>query len=342
MSVGSLDISEWRESCATETTQAIYASFGSALLRFGDRGRQICHQDNLSHLDYLQASLDGASPELFVHYALWLKDVLNGRGVPTAHLSFCFDFMADFFQNQLQADQAIAVANVFDRTRVALIQGGPPVLYGTSRLPNLQQASHFQSLILQGQHKAALALVNESMQDGHSLTEVAVRLVQPALYGVGHAWQASKISVSQEHMATAISQNVLAGAYTKASFAPLNGNSAMFACVEGSFHSVGIQMLSDAFDTTGWTVFNLGSNLPTIDMVRQVDTQRPNLLCLSTSLPKHLAVVRSTIDALRAELGSACPTIWVGGLATMYVPQVVRLTGADGWASDAMHALDQL
>lgn len=187
-----------------------------------------------------------------------------------------------------------------------------------------------------------MQLVSSAMQNGNSLPQVSVQLIQPALYEIGNLWQKNRISVSQEHIATAISQNALAGAYMQANFAPPIGKTAMFACVEDNHHSLGLRMLSDAFETTGWEVFYLGANLPTIDLVREVDAKRPELLALSVSLPSHINTARLTIESLRTEMGSGCPEIWVGGLTTLSNQQIWRVTKADGWAADALHSLEQL
>lgn len=116
----------------------------------------------------------------------------------------------------------------------------------------------------------------------------------------------------------------------------------MFACVEGNHHGLGLRMLSDAFETQGWDAAYLGTDVPLHDLVRTIDSRCPQLLALSASLPQHLSTARQTVQALHAELGTACPTIWVGGLATLSADSVWRYTQADGWASDALHALEQL
>lgn len=335
------DLAACREGCGNATTQAIYKRFDAELQRFGARGRQVCRQDVDHHFETLMAALSSNIAEVFVQYALWLKDVLSSRGVPTTHLVFSFEAMSNYLQAQLAEPTASRVRAILTLAQTAITSHALPALFEPNRVPALEQTDRFQALILQGHNKPAMAVMQAAMTDGLTLTQAAVRLVQPALYRVGHLWQKSRISVSQEHLATAVSQNILAGAYLQASFAPPVGKSAMFACVEGGFHGVGLQILADAFDTAGWEVFNLGTNLPQRDLLRQIDAHRPNMLGLSISLPGQLAVARETIEMMRAEMGSSCPEIWVGGLATMGVPQVTRLTKADAWAADALHALEQ-
>jgi len=77
-------------------------------------------------------------------------------------------------------------------------------------------------------------------------------------------------------------------------------------------------------------------------LIRQVDTDRPDLLCLSLCLPAHLAVARETVERLRAELGGHCPPVWVGGSVTLMADTIWSSIKADGWATDALHALEQV
>lgn len=340
--MNAVDLTPWRESCADFATNAICSRYIGELQKFGARGRQICRQDMFYHLDYLQAALVGNEPGIFTQYALWLKGVLSSRGVPAAHLSTSFDFLETFFNNNIPAAQADVVAAILSAARSALLLEFPPVIYGQSSYPALPQAEQYRLSILGGQHKEALSLMMQVMNNGLSLTQAAVKLVQPTLYQVGNLWQNNQVTVSQEHLATAICQNVLAHAYMHASFSPSVGKTAMFACVEGNHHSLGLRILADGFETEGWDVLCLGANLPMTDLVREVDARRPCLLALSISLPNHISTARLTIELLHAEMGSACPEIWVGGLASIYTPKIWRITGADGWSADALHALEQL
>ncbi|MBK6294030.1 MAG: cobalamin-dependent protein [Rhodoferax sp.] len=334
----------WREPCATHVTHAIYARHGEVLERFGPAGRQHCRLDILRHLDYLAVAVEVNDSTPFVQYVLWLQDVLGGRGVPLAHLVFSLELIAGFLTENLPDEAGARLQSVVDAGTACLAAPQAKALarYGLTRLPALPQTSRYQQSILQGNRSQAQASVIEAMDAGATLPQACVQIIQPALYEVGNLWQRNRITVAQEHLASAISQNVLVGAYLKASFLEPNGQSAVFACVEGNHHGLGLRMLSDAFETRGWDAAYLGTDVPTKDLLQDIDSRRPQLLALSASLPQHLSSVRQTVEALRAELGRACPTIWVGGLATLSAPGLWRYTQADGWSSDALHALEQL
>lgn len=210
------------------------------------------------------------------------------------------------------------------------------------RLAPLPQAQGFQSALVQGNKALAQGYVRGAMDGGASLTEAGVRIVQPALYAIGELWQHNRISIAQEHLASSISQTVLMDAYLRAEFAPPNGRKALLACVQGNHHAVGSRMVSDAMETRGWDCQCLGADMPQEDLVRHVDAHRPDVLGLSVSLFHHLEAARATIEALRAELGNACPQVWIGGLAATEADKAWRVARADGWSSDALDLLERL
>ncbi len=218
-----------------------------------------------------------------------------------------------------------------------------PVMSEVTADSDLQAVVRYMEATLSGNKQVAHELVSVAMKGGLTLTEAAVRLIQPAMYEVGRLWQEGAITVAQEHLATAISHKVLARAYLQTTFMPPIWRKALFAGIEGNQHSLGLTILSDAFETIGWEVSYLGADVPVVDLVNQVDIEKPELLCLSLSMPSHLLVARNTVLQLRSEFGNQCPTIWVGGRATLVAEHVWQeVVKADGWAVDALHALEQV
>ena len=310
--------------------------------QLGPRGLEACRRDVAFHLEFLEGALLADETALFVDYATWVDTVLRSRNVPASHLGDSFEILGEYLGAHLPPAEAARAGGMLGAAVEALGDGRPPVTYSRLRVPALAGVPVYTELALHGSQQDALGVMSAAMRDGASLTQAAVRLVQPAMYEIGRLWQENRITVSQEHRATAISQTVLACAYLQGKFAPPVGRKAMFAGVAGNQHSLGLRMLSDGFETIGWEVAFLGADVPVVDLVRQVDVDRPEILCLSLALPGHLTIARQTTNRLRAELGNRCPTIWVGGQVTLTTERVWRAVHADGWAADALHALEQL
>ena len=308
---------------------------------FGDPGVAACREDTDRHIDHLASALLADDPAIFVGYACWLAEVLTSRDVPITHLAESFALLDGFCSVHLPAVHARRVTAMVDAARSALARTGPMAPPAQARMAALATAAGYRERVLAGDEGGAREVITVAMRGGATLAEVAGGLIQPAMTEVGRLWQANRVSVAQEHRATAINQTVMADAYLRADFAGPVGRKALFASVAGNHHNIGLRMLSDAFETVGWDVGFLGADLPLADLLRQADADRPELVCLSLALPGHLLMAREAADVLRAELGSRCPTIWVGGPGTFTGDSVWRAAHADGWAADAVHALAQ-
>lgn len=209
------------------------------------------------------------------------------------------------------------------------------------RLPALREAALYRDSALRGNQVQAQGLMTAAMNRGFSMTEASVRMVQPAMIEIGRMWQDKQITVAREHVATAISQNVLGRAYLEAEFAPPLGHKVLFACVPGNHHNLGLRILADAFEASGWTSVELGAQVTVARLIAQVDREMPQLVCLSVSIADQLLTARYTVERLRTEFGARCPTLWVGGQGTLGSRHDREAAGADGWAADALHAVEQ-
>lgn len=334
------DLASLSSAATAYVVDTLYLRHPGLAARFGERGRAACRADIGHHLDHLRAALECGDGRLFVDYAAWLADVLRGRDVPVDHLAESFTLLADYLNRELPAPSAATAAAILADAAAAVI--GQPAVPLFGRLPAaLSESGDYGRLALAGDHLAAQGLVDRILHSGHDYSDLGVHLIQPAMYQVGQLWQQNRITVAQEHLATAVTQNVLVRAYMQAEFAAGNGRKALFACVEGNQHSLGLRMLADNFEIHGWEVAYLGADVPTADLVRHVDDWRPDLLALSISLPRQIAAARAAIDRLRGELAGRAPAILVGGLTTNASTQLWRGLGADGWAADAIDALRQ-
>jgi MerR family transcriptional regulator, light-induced transcriptional regulator len=173
--------------------------------------------------------------------------------------------------------------------------------------------------------------------NGQSLVDVEFHVIRSALYSIGAKWQANQVTVA--HMATAIAQSVMTLGLLQSPLPALNGKRALLACVEGNHYAVGLRMVADAFQLAGWDVQFLGSNMPTSALVLQTMEWKPDLVGLSVSFAQQLRVVRDIVEKLKERLGSARPTVIIGGLAINRFDRLANLVGADAYGADARAAV---
>jgi methylmalonyl-CoA mutase cobalamin-binding domain/chain len=193
--------------------------------------------------------------------------------------------------------------------------------------------------LLAGSQRDALAVVTGCIDTGQSLVDVELHVIQPSLYHIGDKWQANQVTVAQEHMATAITESVMTLGLLRSSPLAAIDKRVLLACVEGNNHTIGLRMVSDAFQLTGWDVQYLGANVPTKALVDQAVEWKPHVIGLSVSFAQQLRVVKEVVTQLRDRLGNTRPTVIIGGLAINRFNRLASIVGADRWSADAAAAV---
>jgi methanogenic corrinoid protein MtbC1 len=199
----------------------------------------------------------------------------------------------------------------------------------------------YQAAVLDGSRRRAAEAVDQAVAAGLDLRTIYLDVFQPTLREIGRLWQLNEITVADEHLATAITQMVMARVYSEfAAGAAVGGRTLIGACAESERHDIGLRMLCDLVEVEGWDAVYLGSSVPLESLVSMVRQRRPEVVALSASIAPHLPQVRSAIEAIR-QLGDARwrPVVLVGGRSFLEAPELARRIGADLVAANAAEAV---
>ena len=187
---------------------------------------------------------------------------------------------------------------------------------------------------LAGDRRRALQLITAHAQAGddvrHRLRRDVVRAAQAE---IGLMWQHNRISIAQEHMATAISHLALAEIFRQEHPAAPIGHTVVVACVDGELHEFPARLVADELDLAGFDVRFLGASVPLKDLLAFIAAERPDLIVLSATMAFHADVVRQAVTALRQATGGALP-IAIGGQVCTWVETLaadlqVEISGCD-------------
>jgi methanogenic corrinoid protein MtbC1 len=331
---------ELRSAAIDAVSARFFATHGSLYARFGQRGRDACREDLGFHLEFLRPVLEFGLVQPMVDYLRWLASVLVTRDVPAEQLAQSLDWLAEYFAGAMAGPEGRRVAGALFQIKTRYLEedDSPPAIY--ARMPERwPECDAFEAALLAGDRRSAGAVVNRFMEEGRTLVDAEMHLIQPAMYGIGLKWQANQVSVAQEHLATAISQSVMVEGLLKSAIPPPNGRRVLLACVENNTHSMGVQMVADAFQLAGWDVQLLGANMPAAGLVQQVGLFKPHLVGLSVSFAQQLRHVKDIVARLAQLHGAARPPVIVGGLAINQFDRLAGQLGADAWSANAREAL---
>jgi len=199
-------------------------------------------------------------------------------------------------------------------------------------LPSL--SATYLSAQLAGNRRAALRVIDDALSSGVPAEDLHLSVLQVAQRRIGELWQEDRISIAQEHMATAISQLALARIYQNAEAQAPNGKKVVVACVNGELHDFPARLIADALDLAGYETRFLGADVPTASLLSVIEQEKPDLVALSVTMTFNAPALKAAVSEVRRANGGKV-RILVGGHALVNRPDFATEIGADATARDA-------
>ncbi|WP_369214971.1 cobalamin B12-binding domain-containing protein [Streptomyces flavofungini] len=187
-----------------------------------------------------------------------------------------------------------------------------------------------------GDEYSATDVVRDALRAGLGPEAVLLDVIGAVQHRVGLEWAANRMSVADEHAATAINDRAIAA--LPAERPAVSHGRITVACVDQEWHALPARLVAETLRLRGWRVDYLGAQVPTAHLISHIHRTGPDAVCLSSSLPTRLALAHAAITACQA----AGTPVMAGGLAFGADGRYARLLGADAWERDARAAAERL
>lgn len=138
-------------------------------------------------------------------------------------------------------------------------------------------------------------------------------LIVPLMYRIGEDWQTGNLTVSHEHMASAVIRFFLQSmskAYRMQERAP----KIIIATPSKHHHELGALVIAAIASSVGWNVIYLGANTPIADIAHTAVNYQAKAVALSLTFPHDYEINKSVIQNMRRFLPKEIP-LYVGGKA---------------------------
>ena len=216
-----------------------------------------------------------------------------------------------------------------------------PTRRGVPKLPeNLTESENsLINIICKGFKDSSPDATKKLLEEGKEPVEIIDRCIVPALDIVGKDFEIGKKFLPQLLLSADTVSNSFSviKAHLEASGVAQESKGSIVICtVFGDIHDIGKNIVKAMLENYGYTVIDLGKNVPAEKVVETVLEKDIQLVGLSALMTTTVANMEDTIKLLREKLGAvgkACK-IMVGGavLTEDYASQI----GADYYAKDAM------
>lgn len=142
-------------------------------------------------------------------------------------------------------------------------------------------------------------VARQALGEGLGVAGLYQRVIAPAMWRIGDLWEQGTISVADEHLATALTHQTMAGIYGPSLGHKARPGRILMAAVEGEQHALGLRMAADVIELAGYETIYLGADVPTADLLQAVATRSPNLVGLSATMPDSISALDHAIAEIR-------------------------------------------
>jgi len=331
-----------KQQIAESVTEEFFVRHPDWLARYGERGLKLGIEDAAYHQSYLAGAIEAGSTVPFADYARWTVNMLGARKIAAHFVSEnleqigrALQGLLTFSENNLVNDYIRAALQAcVDTTLPAPMEAG-----GEARTDMALSRKVYLQAAIQGQRRAATNIALDALQRVTDVVDLYVDLFQATLYEVGRMWQENQITVAEEHMATAITQYVLAQIYSRFDERDCDRGRLVITGIEGELHQVGANMVADVLEARGWNVRFLGTNMPLEAILRAIEEHKADAVGISATMLLSIPKVVRLVEGVRRRFHTECPRILLGGRAFFSAPTLVRELRVEGAATDLRSAL---
>lgn len=192
--------------------------------------------------------------------------------------------------------------------------------------------------VVSGDETAAGRAAFAGLDAGLDAETVLIEVVGGVQRRLGDEWAGNRLTVAQEHAATAISERVIATLGSTVGHPRPHLPRIAVTCVDGEWHALPARLFAEVLSLHGFHVDYLGGQLPAVHLVAHLRTTAPRTVALSCSLAPRLPTAHATISACH----SAGIPVLAGGGAFGSDGRYASALGADLWAAGPREAAAEL
>lgn len=189
--------------------------------------------------------------------------------------------------------------------------------------------------------QGAIALLDAWLA-GHGYERLHAEILDPVLARIGEEWSSSEtFSLAQVYVAAKVTEDVLLRIANRREQPPAGQPAkgpVVIGNIEEDFHSLGRRMVGTFLNVDGWTVHDLGNDVPAtvfVDKAQEVGARVIGVSAMMMTTARLIKRVREEIDR-RGLTGRM--QLAVGGAVFRVCPGLAEEVGGDGTAPNALGA----
>lgn len=239
-----------------------------------------------------------------------------------------------------EAVRAYKVLACYDKNSVGFIEayGSAPAAPKNTPVPAQDSKPDLGHALAHGLADEAAKITEELLKE-HDPMVIINEMLIPALDKAGTLFEQGKIFLPQLILTAGAAQAAFGSIKEKMSSSqktPVSRGKIVLATVKGDVHDIGKNIVKVLLENYGYTVIDLGKDVPPETIVDAAEKYNVPLVGLSALMTTTLGAMRETIELLNKKL-PRCKTVVGGAVLT---PEYAKEIHADFYAKDAKQTVD--
>ena len=297
-------------------------------------------QDTEYTILYLSNAISVSSPKLFENYVEWFIALMESISLPVKYLKGSIEAIFEVIKSHYNQDYIEHIEH-YIMVALQIFEREKHVAYTSQASEHLLKPFRDQYIdyLLQGNRNKANELVQGLISSDVAISDIYMEIFHESQREIGRLWQTNKITIAEEHYCTAATQLIMGQLYPLIFATPKSDLVFVGACVGGELHELGVRMVSDFLELSGWNTYYLGANTPMKSIVETIVKERANIIGISVTMSFHIDETIRLIEMIRSDVRCNSVKILVGGYPFLIEKTLWKTIGADGCAQNAREAV---
>jgi len=156
---------------------------------------------------------------------------------------------------------------------------------------------NMRKFLLAGDLKNTMSIYTDFAKQS-SVVNFYDNILRPAMYQIGELWDAKKLDVGDEHIASNTAMHLIEKIGTNPKRMS-NGKTILICTPDGEYHAIPCFMMETYLSLNGYDVINLAPSAPSKSIMSHISQKKPDLILISVTLKEHINSCNRLIKNLK-------------------------------------------
>jgi len=276
-----------------------------------DRRKRLMYDDVFYNLSFLLTAIHFKDIKIFEDYAKWIYELLCNlmkdldRDRIAAQMAEHYQILSEILTLKaegLLSKEELNLADDYLKRGIKITCEAITEIEHTETFLEgdfYDVRKEYLNALLTNQTKRAYQVISEVKKQQVPITQIFEDILSKTMYEIGDLWHRNIITVDKEHYATSVTQSIVTGFYDEIFDRPRKSRTLVACAIGSELHEMGIRMLADIMEYSGWDTFYLGAALPEKAILLAIEEHKPDVIALSVTMPPYLSICENIVKSIR-------------------------------------------